>query len=557
MVDVVTFKYLGMYTLLAVTSVSLLVAPFGSLDPVNLPKLCLLILLAFVAAGLVVSKKRFLLSKSYRMPVIAIGLFILQLCLVLLFDDRTFALKFYGTASRNTGFIAYLSLSFLLLAAIASASYLLIARYVWALLVVGAILGLYGVAQSKGYDFYEFDNAYASNVFGSFGNQNFQSAFMGITASVAISLIVFSKLKNYLRLILLGISLLAIYNISLSSQQGYLNLIAGIAAAAIVYLFMTKHSIFGWALLGLSVAGSFFILLGLLNAGPLAQLLYKSSLQAREFYWRAAFKMMMENPFLGVGMDGFGDWFRRTRPSDYSTRGFLTVSDTAHNIPLDIGSSGGFPLFALYLAIIALAFLAIVKVIKRKGEFDVFFAAIVAAWVAYQAQSLISINQLGLGVWGWSLTGLLIGYEINTRGASSLENVKSIPKGKRIVEKLSAGVFLVTFITGSIGLVISIPPYLAADRFYKALKSGDADVIQPAAYVQPYDRSRFIYVAQILKENNLEDRAIVVLRDASRIYPDSYEIWNRWAGITSASPNDVARAKAEMKRLDPFNPDLK
>ena len=88
------------------------------------------------------------------------------------------------------------------------------------------------------------------------------------------------------------------------------------------------------------------------------------------------------------------------------------------------------------------------------------------------------------------------------------------------------------------------------------MQSGDANVIQPAAYLQPYDRARFTFVAQILQENKLEDRAIVVLRDASKIYPDSYEIWNRWAGIASASPNDVVRAKAEMKRLDPFNPNL-
>jgi Lon protease-like protein len=98
---------------------------------------------------------------------------------------------------------------------------------------------------------------------------------------------------------------------------------------------------------------------------------------------------------------------------------------------------------------------------------------------------------------------------------------------------------------------------LAANKFYKALQSGDANVIQPAAYLKPYDRARFTFVSQILQENKLEDRAIAVLRDASKIYPDSYEIWNRWAGIASASPNDVARAKAEMKRLDPFNPDLK
>ena len=98
---------------------------------------------------------------------------------------------------------------------------------------------------------------------------------------------------------------------------------------------------------------------------------------------------------------------------------------------------------------------------------------------------------------------------------------------------------------------------MAANKFYKALQSGDANVIQPAAYLEPYDRSRFTFVAQILQENKLEDRAIVVLRDASKIYPDSYEIWNRWAGIASASPNDIAQAKAEMRRLDPFNPELK
>jgi hypothetical protein len=35
------------------------------------------------------------------------------------------------------------------------------------------------------------------------------------------------------------------------------------------------------------------------------------------------------------------------------------------------------------------------------------------------------------------------------------------------------------------------------------------------------------------------------------------ELWRRWSTIASATPADVARAKAEMKRLDPFNPDLK
>jgi hypothetical protein len=60
-----------------------------------------------------------------------------------------------------------------------------------------------------------------------------------------------------------------------------------------------------------------------------------------------------------------------------------------------------------------------------------------------------------------------------------------------------------------------------------------------------------------LAENKLEEKAIQILSDASKLYPDSFEIWQRWSGIPSATPAQIAKAKAEMKRLDPFNPDLK
>jgi O-antigen ligase len=482
--------------------------------------------------------------------LILIGAFILQLILVLLVDNREMAIKFYGTTSRNTGFIAYLSLTFLLVASMASAGYLLIKRYVWALIFVAAVLALYGVAQLNGHDFYNFNNAYASNVFGSFGNPNFQSAFMGIAAATALTMAAFSSLKIYYKLALVVLVVTAIYNVSLSSQQGYLNFMAGFVTAVIIYLFKQKKMVMGWAFLGLFGLGVILVFFGILDKGPLAQIIFKSSLQARNSYWRGAINMIFDHPFFGIGMDGFGDWYRRSWP------GVSGATDTAHNIPLDIGASGGLPLFFLHLVINGLALLSIIKVVKRTSKFDVYFAALVAAWVAYQSQSLISINQLGLGVWGWSLTGLLIGYEIYTREAAPVENLKNTYKGKRARQKLSAGALVITFSTSGIGLAIALPPYLAANNFYRALQSGDANVIQPAAYLKPYDRARFTYVAQILLENKLEDRAIAVLRDASKIYPDSYEIWNRWAGIASASPVDIARAKAEMKRLDPFNPNL-
>ena len=550
-------KYLGMYVLLTTVLVCIVVAPVNSIDPVNLPKLCLLIVLSFIGAGFTFSKIDFFKDKKNRWVVAVTGLFVIQLILVLAIDSRDFSSKFYGTTGRNTGFIAYLALSLLFISSAVSASKVLLKKYTIALVSTGAILAVYGLLQFRGFDFYEFDLGIGTKVFGSFGNSNFQSAFMGISASASLTLVLFSKLRIYLKAGLLLLTFLSIYNISVSSQQGYLNFAAGITVACILYFISSKKLILAWVTI---VAGTFatvLIGLGILNFGPLAENLYKSSLQARGFYWRAAINMMNHNPLFGVGMDGYGDWYRRDRPANYFSSNFSSVSDSAHSIPLDIGSNGGYPLFFAYLFIVALVVFSIVRLMKRSNEFDVLFTAIVAAWVAYQAQSLISINQLGLGVWGWSLSGLIIGYELNTR----TEDLVNVNKGKRLVkipsQKISSLAVVSTFVMTSIGIAIASPPYLAANKFYKALQSGDANIIQPAAYLKPYDKFRFIYVAQILQTNLLEDKSITVLRDASKIYPDSFEIWQRWSVIPSASPADIARAKAEMKRLDPFNPDLK
>ena len=550
-------RYLGMYVLLSSVAVSLLVAPVNSIDPVNLPKLCLLVTLSFIGVGFAFSRVDFLKAKKNRPALLVIGIFISLLFFALVADSRDFASKFYGTSGRNTGFAAYLGLSFLFFSSVVSASKILLKRYVVALVGSGTVLALYGLAQFKGFDFYQFDLGIGTKVFGSFGNSNFQSAFMGITAASALTLVVFSRIRVHFKVGLLVLTLLAIYNITLSSQQGYLNFVAGITAATIVYFFQSRKLILAWV----TVAGSsiFTVLIGagILNLGPLAEVIYKSSLQARGFYWRAALKMIIDHPLFGVGMDSYGEWYRRSRPANYSSTNFSSVSDTAHSIPLDIGSNGGLPLFITYLAIIALVALSILRVIRRSSEFDVVFTTIVAAWVAYQAQSLISINQIGLGVWGWSLSGLIIGYELNTRKEDSFAEKRSGRLAKLPAQKISALAVVITFITTSAGIAIALPPYLAANKFYKALQSGDVNIIQPAAYLRPYDHFRFLYVAQILKQNQLEVQAIKVLSDASKIYPDSFEIWRIWSSIALASPSDIAHAKAEMKRLDPFNPDLK
>ena len=549
-------RYLGLYVLATSIAVSLFISPANSIDPMNLPKLALLSIFGFLAGGFAFARVGFFKERKARAFVVLIFLFLFQLFIVFLFDKRDFAFKFYGTSNRNTGTLAYTALAFLMLASAVSASRKVLQRYSVSLVVAGSILGLYGILQSRGIDFYEFNNIYATNVFGTFGNPNFQSAFMGITGTVALTWVCFSQANNVIRLGLILFVGLALYNISLSSEQGYLTLLAGFTSAAVIFLLSKNQRIFGYSVLGLGGIGGLLVLVGIFNEGPVAEVIYKSSLQARSFYWEAAVRMMIDQPLFGVGMDGFGDWYRRSRTQETADFNAGITADTAHNIPLDIGSGGGIPLLLIYLALVVLALLSIIKILKRTTSFDLVFTSIAAAWFAYQAQSLISINQLGIGVWGWSLTGLLIGYELQTREPAGPAQDK--PKSKTIrKEQISAIAVVTSFIFGGLGLAAGIPPYLAADKFYKALQSGDALKIQPAAYLKPNERSRYLYVANIMIANKLDDRAIQVLSDASLIYPDSFDLWQLWSTIPTATPDQIARAKSEMKRLDPFNSGLK
>ena len=549
-------RYLGLFVLVTSIVVSLFVAPRNSVDPVSLPKLSLLAILGFLAGGFAFARVDFFKDKKSRPFIVLTSLFLLQLLIVFIFDNRDFAFKFYGTSSRNTGTLAYIALALLMLASAVSASRKVLQRYSIALVAVGSVLSLYGILQSRGIDFYEFFNAYNTNVFGTFGNPNFQSAFMGITGTVALTWVCFSRANVLIRLALIVFVGLALYNISLSSEQGYLTLLAGFVSAVVIFLLSKKQLILGYSALGLGGIGGLLVLAGIFNKGPAAEVIYKSSLQARSFYWQAALNMMQDQPLFGVGMDGFGDWYRRARTQEIADFNLGIAADTAHSIPLDIGSGGGIPLLLIYLALVGLALISIIKILKRTTSFDLVFTSVAAAWFAYQAQSLISINQIGIGVWGWSLTGLLIGYELQTREPDGSFQAKAKSKASK-KEQISALAVVTSFIFGGLGLAAAIPPYSAAGKFYKALQSGDAEVIQPAAYLQPNDRSRYLYVAQILKANNLDDRAIEVLSDASRIYPDSFDLWQMWSTVPTATPDQIARAKSEMRRLDPYNKDIK
>ena len=550
-------RLLGRYVLSATIAVTLFVSPWYSLDPVNLPKLVLLGISGIVIVTLGFSGLAFTSIKDKKWLLIVLGLFIATLTTSLISSPSDFSFKFYGSPGRNTGYLAYISLAFIAFGSAIASSIWLMKKMVISLLSMGALLAIYGLAQWRGADFFDYVNVYGSDVFGTFGNPNFQSAFMGMVAATSMTWAIFGKPNIKIRGGLLVLAALALLNVKLSSEQGFLNFIAGLAGAIAIYLFATGKRFLCWSFIaGLSMASTVLIM-GMFNFGPLADAIYKSSLQARGFYWRAGINMMTAHPIFGIGPDGFGNWYRRSRTQSAAEFNTGIVSDSAHNLPLDLGTAGGFPLMIAYMGFVLLTITSVVRILKRGNEFDAAFASIVAAWIAYQAQSLISINQLGLGVWGWALMGLLIGYEINTRKENQTVRDKSVQRNVKPNDKIPASVLLATIGAGIIGFMISLPPYLTANKYYRAIQAADARTLQEAAYLKPYDRTRFLYTAQIMASNKLDSQAIAILEDAAVIYPDNFELWQQWFQIPSATADEKAKALAEMKRLDPFNLGLK
>jgi O-antigen ligase len=194
------------------------------------------------------------------------------------------------------------------------------------------------------------------------------------------------------------------------SEQGFFVLVASFVVLAYLRFVLPLKVQWKVSYAFFSLIGFIAVLLGTLNKGFLAKYLYQESVTFRGDYWRAGQQMTIENPIFGVGLDGYGDWYRRARTLEATLRrGPDIFSSSAHNQLFDISSNGGLLLLGTYLVILGLVVRAIIRVLRRESAYNWKFTAVFVAWFTYQLQSLISVNQLGLGVWGWTLAGLLIG----------------------------------------------------------------------------------------------------------------------------------------------------
>jgi O-antigen ligase len=540
----------------ALVLVTLLISPNVTLDAVNPMKIFALTSIAFTGMAILLANRNALSLKSYKIPIVLISGFILWLFIVFVFSSGEKTQQLFGANGRNTGLITYVSLAFILIISMMLSGKEFLPKFLLSVLVVGSASLLYGIIQSVDADPFPWQEIY-SPVLGFLGNPNFQSSLLGI-----LGVIVFTQLLSPLvgiKLKLGYISYLALTTFVIyrtDSQQGFLVLLIGSTTSLGIFI-GNKNKILGFAYLAMGSLGFFAILMGILNKGILASVLYKDSVTYRGDYWRAGWNMTLENPIIGVGLDSYGDWYRRSRTLEATLRrGPEVTSNAAHNVYLDISSYGGFPLLFLYAGLMGLVVVSALKALKREKNFNPGFVGLVAAWVAFQAQSIISINQIGLAIWGWVISGLIIGYEINTRDDATIgEKSKKVVSGLK--GKTASSTTMYMCIGLLVGVLIGAPTFLSSAKHNSALKQGDPAVIERTAYIWPYEPFRMIQVSSTLNSNKLESEGLKVALDAVERFPDNYAVWANLNSMNSASEKQKTEALLQMKRLDPLNPNLK
>lgn len=533
--------------------VTLIIAPNLAMDPINAPKMLALLPIGLTAGGLVLLNLFKKPRRKLPLTYVAVILFITVSLLVFFFSGAPYTQQLFGVTGRNTGLLSYIALSLLLLASYEVASTKNLMKTPRLVLLIAGFSIFYGFLQSLNIDFFDWSNPY-NRVFGFLGNPNFQSSLVGMFVAFAIALGLGTKKISkitFLYVAYIALGFFVIYQTH--SQQGFLVVAAGVVIPGFMYLRASGRKILVGSYLSLLFPATLMTILGMLKIGPLASVLYKESVTYRGDYWAAGLKMATQHPIFGIGFDSYGQWYRRTRSIEATLRrGPEFTSNAAHNVYIDIFSNGGVILLASYLFFTFLTLAAIFKIVKNQTKYDPIVAAIIGIWVAYQAQSIISINQLGLAIWGWVISGLIIGYAFNSKNENELQGSKAVKKSSISPEILmkSIGLFLV-------GVFLALPTFIGSANYKNALESSNQQTITDAAYKFPMEVSRMGEIAILLSQNQLDKDALQIAKDLTAKFPDSYEGWRLINSLSTSTPSEKKKAMIEMKRLDPNNPDLK
>ena len=532
-------------------------------DPFNSPKFWLLLLTGSWIVGYLIfqHENNLRIAKNKYFNLFISG-FVFSMFVSALLTENKFT-AFFGDSGRRLGFLTYLFLVIFMLAAFKYFTVQSMHKIYFTVFFIALLSFSYALMQTTGNDFASWANPYNS-IIGTLGNPNFASAAMAVYSILSFSAIFvksFSKVYRILNFfIVLGLLFLIIKS---DSRQGLVVFATGVAVV-ITVLLHSKNKAAGVISLLSALLLSLFAVLGMLQIGPFQQFLYKASVTVRGYYWNAAIEMFKSSPYFGVGIDQYGLFFKQFRDLQYPLNyGFEITSSNAHNIPLQLLSTGGLFVGIFYLALILLIIVKSIKALNHiTNDFKLLYAGLFAAWIGFQAQSIISIENIGLAIWNWVLGGALlaISNQVNPADNNNGEITKNYSSNKnqlKLAQPIISGVITLFSIILVSALYTGEMNTMKSRSFYDYSKKAQSKEFyfysEKAIESKLNDPYYKLIVIEMLLQSDDHARAMKYLTDLHESQPGNLD-YLRPLSIVSEQDGDKLTAIKYRKIMEPLDP---
>ena len=536
-------------------------------DPINLPKMFVLVLSAAAVLGLALPaflSVRKNSSPLQRIVLGLLGLLALGLFVATVATDVKYT-AIFGEFHRNNGFLSYLAMIILMAAATLVFNLKSVNRYFTFLGIAGFILSFYGILQGLGMDPIGWNIVYNPFIT-TLGNPNFTSGFLGLAGIAILYLALDAKERKYQ--VIYAIGLLADLYILLRSGsiQGVFGFAIGASVIILVKIWLINRR-YGQASLLIAAALGTPVALAVLNIGPLASRLYQGTLRNRLDYWNAAIGMFKDYPIFGVGIDRFGEYYREYAVQNQVVQGQIT--DNAHSIYLQLLATGGFILFVPYILLVFfITFVGFKALIKSQGDDKFKVGTLFGVWLATIAVNVVTVDNLGVGVWFWITGGVLVAVSANQIQGNDLDQsrIEKVNKGKSTKSENSESSFPVTYVSSFIlvimVLVIVVPALGKSSTLYNFKTNASSFTTQ--TYVPRLvsesksasnDPQYLIQLANLAFTQNAVNEAFVMIDQINKIDSRSY-YGNYFAAFALEALNkrsDAIKYRERLKELDPWN----
>ena len=533
-------------------------------DPVNLPKMFVLVLFGAIVLGLsipaVLSASKSTTGNK-KIGLSLIGIFTIALLVSTLTTDVKYT-AIFGEYHRNNGALSYLAMAILFAGSALTFSGQSSIRYFQFFALTGLLLTGYGFLQAAGKDPVGWKLDY-NPIITTLGNPNFTSAFLGL-AGIAILLLALEAKDRKIQ-VLYVIGLLADLCIlrKSGSIQGLFGFLIGATIIVLIKLWLVNRKL-GQISLILAAIGATPVALAVFNIGPLASKLYQGTLRNRLDYWNAAIAMFKDHPILGVGIDRFGEYYRQFAVQNQVVQG--QVTDNAHSVYMQLLSTGGLVLFIPYLALIAYVTLIGSKAMLRANEDDkLLIGGVLAIWLGTLAVNIVAIDNLGVAVWFWITGGVLVAVSSN-KAPQTLDSEKTKKSKSHSRSATNASEFPYSnLLAGALGIsvLLILLPNLSASEAVKSLSANNKNLSVNA------------YVAELNKQvlnNQSNSQNLILLADVALRQGEidlSYEISSRIRELDPRSfygqylpalayeatgkPGEAISFREKLVALDPWN----